>query len=214
MGEKKDLISVFNSLGNFISAGGAIAAILTVLQFIYSRKEDRANSEVEKLKYALFLIDSQITFISYVDKKLIDAKNDSALIQAINLLSLIIHAEAHEKLNYKEYSFLLSKQEPTLVKDIFYAQSNLSTFVQLLEERNKIYTNDYQKSISGKFTVGSRITEEDLLSGVDRNILLSIIDHTDELYKGLPKVKSRLEKSRSALSQFVIKKYPDHEFLD
>ncbi|WP_133151805.1 hypothetical protein [Vibrio lentus] len=62
----KPVIEILNSLGVFLSSGGAIVAFITLLNVIMTKRTAQEDSEVEFSNYILLILDRQSRFLKMV----------------------------------------------------------------------------------------------------------------------------------------------------
>ncbi|TBT23878.1 hypothetical protein D5E86_24825 [Vibrio parahaemolyticus] len=107
--EHKNLISAMNSLGSFLSAGGAVAAILSVLQVSHLRKLDRAKDRTDALieECSSLLADTEMLLFSEHGIKnnrtewIVAAENIKRVKELIPKIQIEIGSHGFEELDIK-----------------------------------------------------------------------------------------------------------------
>nr|MBF4328494.1 hypothetical protein [Vibrio anguillarum] len=60
------IIDILNSIGVFLSSGGAIVAFITLVNVVSAKRTDQENSEVEYSNFILLILDRQSRFLKMV----------------------------------------------------------------------------------------------------------------------------------------------------
>ncbi|KQA97606.1 hypothetical protein CGT92_16730 [Vibrio metoecus] len=70
-----NIVETLNSLGGFISGGGAVAAILTLIHVIYDKERQTNANNVSYANFILLTLERQVTFLRMLESSLSSSKD-------------------------------------------------------------------------------------------------------------------------------------------
>lgn len=213
--EKKNIVEVFNNLGGFISAGGALAAILTVITMVQHRREDRIQSIVKHANYVLFMLDRQIRYISMFGKEYLKPhENRSDNVRAYMVPAATFDPTLVDAIKIEESMFLLTVKRPELISLLDETQRDFRSISLQVEQRNHLYLSKYQAVLQQQnVTIGSDVDVDGVNSLVGEYVANELVHLTKQLYEMLPLIQQRLLATQSKLYELLKSEFPDQEFL-
>ncbi|WP_273992428.1 hypothetical protein [Vibrio parahaemolyticus] len=213
--QKKNIVEVFNSLGGFISAGGAIAAILTVLAMVQSRREDKEQDIVKYSNYVLFILDRQIRYISmFGENNLKKHEHRSLNVKAYSVLATTFDPSLVNVIKIEESMFLLSLDRPELIAQLDETQRDYCSIASQIEQRNKIYLANYQAIIhENEIDIGSNVNVAEINELVGQPVVNELMLLTSQMYEMLPLIQQHLISVQHDLYSLLQVKYPRYKFL-
>ncbi|MGF1903408.1 hypothetical protein [Aliivibrio sifiae] len=212
--ENKNLLDIFNSLSGFISAGGALAAILTVITVIKQRQSDIDEKSVNYANYILFILDRQIIFISIVYKVAIKPhENKSNLERAFCMLMGDFDSTLVNAINIEESMFILTNKNPETIRFIDEIQRDTATVADLIARRNQMYESYVKPFIRDKTINDFGENYENIENIVGPQTVYNLIKITDEIVSMLPLLQMELIKVQNELHEFACIRFSDYEIL-
>ncbi|HHF3290556.1 TPA: hypothetical protein ACPJ2S_004843, partial [Vibrio alginolyticus] len=213
--QEKNIIEVFNSLGGFISAGGAVAAILTVITMVQYRKDDRDQNLVKYANYVLFILHRQIRYITMFgtehlkphENKPLDVR--AYLVPAVGFDPTLVNV-----IKIEESMFLLAVRRPDLIELLDETQRDYCSMSKQIEQRNSLYISKYQAALQKhKVKIGSNVSVEQVNELIGEYVANELIYSTEQMYKMLPMIQQHLMTVQNDLYDLLKLQYPSYEFL-
>jgi len=213
--QEKNIIEVFNSLGGFISAGGAFAAILTVITMVKHRKDDRDQNLVKYANYVLFILDRQIRYITmFGTEHLKPYENRPLDVRAYLVPAVSFDPTLVNVIKIEESMFLLAVRRPDLIELLDETQRDYGSMSKQIEQRNSLYISKYQAVLQKhKVQIGGNVSVEQINELIGEYVANELIYSTEQMYKMLPMIQQHLMTVQNDLHDLLKLQYPSYEFL-
>ncbi|WP_045409152.1 hypothetical protein [Vibrio jasicida] len=213
----KPVIEILNSIGVFLSSGGAIVAFITLLNVIMTKRTAQEDSEVEFSNYILLILDRQSRFLKMVlDDITLQEDNYKFSSTTDRALGLIV-AEFDESLimpiNLEKSLFLLSLETPDVVGRLDQCQRDFMYLARNVSNRNDSFLNDYQKVVQHYLKPDEKFTKEQIEEKIGNAVIPSLLRSTDSILHRSKLLYDETIELNSELLKLLRKKYPDKKFI-
>ncbi|NOI90864.1 hypothetical protein F0235_10465 [Vibrio splendidus] len=205
--ESKDFVSVLNSLGGFISGGGAIAAILTLIHLVYDKINSKINEEVSYGNYILLTLERQITFLKMQSETLSQFNSGSEKELPYTIPVISFDQSLSHQINLEKGIFLLSGSKPEVLAQVDAVQRNFANLSDRWQQRNELWY-EYHHSISSVYGTGAVISRNDTISILGETKILALEQATEDVLSLLPNSIRDLPKVHKNLTQVMMTDYP------
>ncbi|HAS8111385.1 TPA: hypothetical protein I7722_21420 [Vibrio vulnificus] len=207
-----NIIQTLNSLGGFISGGGACAAILTLIHVIYEKEREKKINDVSYANFILLTLDRQITFLRMLESSL---KSSADLPDAVKPFIIPIHdfdTSLAKQIDLEKSIFLLQTTNPQILAKIDAVQRNFSNLASRWCVRNQLWL-EYHQAVSRKYGVNGDVQREQVIALLGQTHVLSLEQATAEILGLLPNSIRDIPLVHRELSEVMIKNYPRHGIL-
>lgn len=213
--QDKSLVEVFNSLGGFISTGGALAAILTVMTMVQHRREDREQNIVKYANYVLFILDRQIRFIGMFGKENLKPYENSPLnVKAYSVLAVTFDPTLVNALKIEESMFLLAVKRPELIALLDQTQRDYNAIAAQIEQRNNLYLSKFQSVMQkNNVKIGDDVSVDEINNLLGEYVVHELMYATEQMYKMLPLIQANLISVQRELYALLMVEFPSHDFF-
>jgi len=210
--ESKNIVQVLNSLGGFISGGGAVAAILTLIYLVYDKVDAKESAEVSYANFILLTIERQLTFLGMQSESVSEyLKVPSA--QRPYLIPVISFDQSlSRQINLEKAIFLLSGSRPEVLAQVDSVQRNFANLCDRWNQRNELWY-EYHYAVSSKFGTDVTISKNDAVKLLGATKILALEQATEDILSMLPNLVSDLPKVHRNLAQTMLLDYPRRRVL-
>lgn len=193
--QNSSLIETLNNLGAFLSGGGAFAAIFTLVHVIYSKQQERIESEVAEVIYSGLIINRQLQFLLGLAKttKLLEVKDITSYAYQMESFDFNKHLENQIRLD--KLLFLLGSSDAGLIEIIDGGQRNFSTLSNKWDQRNQLWFDYHQRVTSGEFHGQKFINRSNVAKVLGESHLLELERCTKDIQHYLKVTIEWLEKA-------------------
>ncbi|MBD1571556.1 MULTISPECIES: hypothetical protein [Aliivibrio] len=211
--EGKSIVQVLNSLGGFISAGGAFAAILTIIHHVYSLERLNVDEEVKSANYVLFILDRQIKYMYLYSKEMQNYATRDTELRALEFPASTFDDSLVNKIETKNTMFLLSTSKPELLEYLDCTQRDYATVAKRIFDRNELYLKKYQEKVCDVYKSNDLVGSDEIINIVGSNVIESLVYATNEMYVLIPKIQSELIQVQKEISDVMKYKHRDRKFI-
>ncbi|MGR5367558.1 hypothetical protein [Photobacterium damselae] len=213
----KTVIDVLNSIGVFLSSGGAIVAFITLLHVIFTKYSDQENKEIEYSNYILLILDRQYRFLNMVNddvkKQIKYNKFKNATDKALSLRITEFDNNLIMPIQLERILFLLSTGRPEIVAEIDQCQRDFMYLAKNVSNRNDLFVNDYQKNVQTLLKPGQKFIKEEIEEKIGSAVIPSLEYSTNNILMRLDNLSEEIAVVQKELLSLLGKQYPDRKFI-
>lgn len=213
----KPVDEVLKSLGSFIASTGAVVAFLTLLNVVFTKRQDKEDAIIEHANFILFILDRQFKFIRMIKGDIQDqaSKFESQCDKSIALTIMIPEVDSTlvSQIDLKESLFVLRLGGPEIFSNLDESQRNFLYLSRIISNRNEIFVNDFHKKVHHVLRANDKFTEEDITELAGSAVVPSLERSTTYIRTKLDSIDREILKVHWDLLNVLQSEYPDTKFI-
>lgn len=213
----KPVIQTLNSIGVFLSSGGAIVAFFTLINVLVSKKTVQEDEEVKYSNYILLILDRQSRYLKMIiDNVASQDRKNNFNSQTTRLLGLRIPQFDDSlvmPINLEKSLYLLSSESPDILWRLDEAQRDFMYLARSAFDRNDLLINQYNKVIQRHFRSGEMLSSKQVEEKIGYAIIPEIECSTTRILSDAERIKSTMVELNKDLLKLLQKRYPERKFI-
>ncbi len=207
-----NVVETLNSLGGFISGGGAVAAILTLIHVIYDKERQKSANNVSYANFILLTLDRQVTFLRMLESSLSSSKDLDKRVKPFVIPVHDFDMSLSRQIDLEKSIFLLQTSNSHILAKVDAVQRNFNNLADRWHYRNQLWL-EYHQAISREYGVNGDVQRDQVIELLGQTHILSLEQSTHEILDLLPNAIRDIPLVSRELSSTMRKDYPKHGVL-
>ena len=213
----KPVIETLNSIGIFLSSGGAIVAFFTLINVLVTKRTVQEDDEVKYSNYILLILDRQSRYLTMIlddvtsqDKKL---NFNNPTTRALGLRIPQFDDSLVMPINLEKSLYLLSSESPDILWRLDQTQRDFMYLARNVFNRNDLVINQYNKIIQHHFRLREMLSNKQVEEKIGYAVIPEIELSTTSILSNAESIKLAMVELNKDLLKFLQERYPERKFI-